>query len=64
MLLSSMQCKFYYNNNNDKIKKTMKKIFIVWKRTAWTFFIYTVKPKVIQIPDIIFDIFLLVGAGH
>ncbi len=25
---------------------------------------YTVKPKIIQTPDIIFYIFLLVGAGH
>ncbi len=24
----------------------------------------TVKPKSIQTPDVIFDIFLLVGAGH
>ncbi len=28
------------------------------------FQIYTVKPKIIQTPDIIFYIFLLVGAGH
>ncbi len=27
-------------------------------------FVYTVKPKKIQTPDVIFDIFLLVGAGH
>ncbi len=24
----------------------------------------TVKPKIIQTPDIIFDMFLLMGAGH
>ncbi len=30
----------------------------------YRFAAYTVKPKIIQTPDIIFYIFLLVGAGH